>query len=172
MKTFISPCVRFYGKSFSSFHKGVRALSRVSESALQSMCCSIDCKSHRENIPCEDVEDDGCPFLNGEAVDRYGVSLLEQAVTASLLNNVYYAVTNPPDIRVTPAGIGYVTSGGLKFGWTRERISSCDYRYAFYVGHPDGEFPEESTLRESALEEGWEDCSDMVPYFLGAEEQE
>ena len=155
--------ITYMGKIYPSFKEGCMSLRRVSGSAAQSMCASMDCETHRRNIPCEKVGQNGCPLCSDPKDDRYGRSLLEKAVLSSLVQNMFYSAPgNRPSVRVGGGGVGYETSGGLIFGWAEDEDG-----YTFYVSHPDGVFPEGSSLLKSALDEGWEDISQEVQYLPG-----
>ncbi len=52
--------------------------------------------------------------------------------------------------KITAGEMEYTTGSGLTFGWSRWEM---DPGYSFFVVHPSGQFPQESTLRAS-LEAG------------------
>jgi len=62
------------------------------------------------------------------------------------------------EIHIDAGKVDYETRGGLRFGWKctpREDNGGWDEQWTFYIFHPQGEFPEGSTLKAAFLEKGW-----------------
>lgn len=131
-------------KDFDSFEEGIKELAQVSQSVEQALTY------YRYDFP---------PY--GE------LPLTESEATMAL---AYNAVNDRPagnfhgwgecEIEITPFEVFYKTRGGLVFGWEAiqegDEYGSFKNRYTFYIAHPSGVFYEESTLKKSVLEHGWE----------------
>lgn len=72
----------------------------------------------------------------------------------NLAENVSY--NNPTTnckLEMNGYSLYYRTNGGLEFGWW----INLDYdEWRFWIQHPNGNFPKNSTLLKSGLEKGWE----------------
>lgn len=77
-----------------------------------------------------------------------------------------------PLLEATPRGVQYTTTGGLSFGWRAAfwgPIGSANTEFAgwdFFVKHPNGVAPKDSTLRASALEHGWVEVQRLETQFF------
>ncbi len=105
----------------------------------------------------------------------------EEKVIATLATNV--ALSRPTgngvgwnqcSIQIDAYGISYMTCSGLSFGWevdsrdyqpdreNETRESSKTNSWVFWVEHPKGIAPPESTLRLSAKEQGWKEDTEQT----------
>jgi len=150
-------------KKFNNFTAGLEELCKVSSSAVQA----LEGEAARNAVN------------NNPLSSRNGGWGEEILVAMKLAANV---VADRPTgngvgwghatINLSPEGISYQTRGGLGFGWS---LDSSDYRdetllpiqegnrWKFFVQHPAGQAPENSSLRESALRQGWRGDEDELP---------
>jgi len=145
-----------FKKVFDSFADGMKSLCKVSQSVRHSLNAQYT--------------------QLGDKIENNQINIqgLEEEVTAVLAKNVIGdrptgngVGWNRCGIDISAYGVTYVTTGGLTFGW---RVDDDDYQYyreqqdepgntwTFFIIHPDGEnITENSTLRASALAEGWKE---------------
>ena len=139
-----------FAKKFSNFEEGIKELSKVSFSAEQALTWQTG----------------RLPSTEEETVKNLALNVAFDRPTA---NGVDWDCCK---IKVSAFGTEYKTGGGLTFGWEvvlgASQMDTFKGEYIFFVQHPNGKAPEDSTLRQSATEHGWEEKSDMMIGLAGA----
>ena len=145
-----------FTKQFLRFINGLRELCEVSfdaKDALMQLCF-------------------------GESRDPREAENPERQAVENLAANVAFA--RPTDngvdwgrcsITISASSVFYQTGGGLWFGWevdSRDYQSSREFgeggnRWTFFVAHPLGQAPQESSLRQSATAHGWKEEGEETP---------
>lgn len=134
----------YYEKRFMEFDQGIKELMSVSSSAKQSIYHYMEC---------EDCPESGFS-------DKYGISLFKKAVLSALAQNVLFADAQAPcKLSVCRGEVSYITAAGLEFGWEQNQEytneGTWETVYTFFVSHPTGKFPADSTLAQSCANAGW-----------------
>ena len=139
-----------FAKKFNSFKEGIKELAKVSFSAEQALCWQTG----------------KLPSTEEEAVKNLAVNVAFDRTTG---NGVGWDACK---IKISAYGTEYTTGGGLTFGWEvvlgASQMDTFDGEYVFFVEHPNGKAPEDSTLRKSATEHGWAEKSDVMIGLEGA----
>ena len=139
-----------FAKKFNTFDEGIKELAQVSFSAEQALTWQTG----------------RLPSTEEEAVKNLAVNVALDRPTA---NGVDWDACA---IKISAFGTEYKTGGGLTFGWEvvlgASQMDTFGGEYIFFVEHPNGKAPEDSTLRQSATEHGWEEKSDMMVGLEGA----
>lgn len=129
---------------FDDLHTAIDALTSASFSARQSITSAIRA-AHQERY------DQYVPKEVAREQAEKGLMSFEQ-LKEGFRVNAEWKLSNSVLKEADENAASYKTTGGLfmRFEYTKE-----NREWIVYVGHPDGHFAEDSSLRESLEEEGF-----------------